>query len=211
MEKEASKDYYEILQVSPKADQEVIERIYRLLAKRYHPDNKHTGDASKFGSLMEAYHVLSDPEKRAGYEDHYKAANAYQSSIFSNASQPRGPEAERRVHEAILSILYVARREDVMKPGVGIVLLEKLLGLSGKALEFHVWYLKEKGWIQRVETGEFAITASGVDVVVEKNLILRKDRLLPSATESSLTGVVPKDLRSSEKPIPGDPSDQLSN
>ncbi len=186
MENETSIDYYEILQVSPKADQEVIERIYRLLAKRYHPDNKHTGNAGKFGSLMEAYHVLSDPEKRAAYEDHYKAANAYQSNVFFNPSQSGGPEAEKRVHEAILSILYVARREDVMKPGVGIVLLERLLGLSGKELEFHMWYLKEKGWIQRVETGEFAITASGVDAVVEKNIILRKDRLLPSANESSI-------------------------
>ena len=55
-------DYYEILQLSPKADQETIERVYRLLAKRYHPDNKHTGDDHKFNLLTEAYRALSDPE-----------------------------------------------------------------------------------------------------------------------------------------------------
>ena len=58
-------DYYEILQVNPRADQEVIERAYRLLAKRYHPDNEQTGDATKFQILIEAYRALSDPEKRA--------------------------------------------------------------------------------------------------------------------------------------------------
>jgi curved DNA-binding protein len=37
-------DYYEILQVSPNADQTTIERVYRLLAKKYHPDNAEEGD-----------------------------------------------------------------------------------------------------------------------------------------------------------------------
>ncbi|MCK5350483.1 MAG: DnaJ domain-containing protein, partial [Desulfobacula sp.] len=41
-------DYYEDLQISPNADLETIERIYRLLAKRYHPDNKRTGNIDKF-------------------------------------------------------------------------------------------------------------------------------------------------------------------
>jgi curved DNA-binding protein len=41
-------DFYEDLQVSPNADQETIERVYRLLAKRYHPDNSGTGGVEKF-------------------------------------------------------------------------------------------------------------------------------------------------------------------
>jgi hypothetical protein len=48
-----------------------------------------------------------------------------------------------------------------------------------------MWYLKEKGWTQRLDTGEFAITANGVDEVMEKNLTLEKDRLLLSANEFS--------------------------
>jgi curved DNA-binding protein CbpA len=35
-------DYYENLQISPNADMEMIERVFRLLAKRYHPDNTQT-------------------------------------------------------------------------------------------------------------------------------------------------------------------------
>jgi hypothetical protein len=45
-------------------------------------------------------------------------------------------------------------------------------------MEFHIWYLKEKDWIQRVETGGYAITANGVEVVEENGSISGKDRLL---------------------------------
>ena len=181
-----SADYYEILQVDPKAEQEIIERAYRLLAKRYHPDNIETGDAGKFEILMEAYRVLSDPKRRAAYDDNHRAANAYQSDIFSNAPKTGTAEGERRLYQSILLILYFVRRRDSIKPGVGIVELEKVVGLPEKEMEFHIWYLKEKGWIQRLETGEFAITATGVDEVIENNLLLRKDHLLPYFDESVL-------------------------
>jgi len=61
-------DYYEIPQISPRADQGTIERVYRLLAKRYHPDNKETGNANKFDVLTKAFRALSDPQRRAGYD-----------------------------------------------------------------------------------------------------------------------------------------------
>jgi curved DNA-binding protein len=181
MGKETSADYYEILQVSPRADQEIIERVFRQLAKRYHPDNKHTGDDSKFRILAEAYSVLSDQEKRAAYDDIHKASDAYENTTPFNASETRDSEAEKRIHQVILVIFYIARKQNVMKPGVGLIELEKLVGLPEKELEFHIWYLKEKGWIQRLETGEFAITADGVDKIMESNLKLRNDRLLSSA------------------------------
>jgi len=52
-------------------------------------------------------------------------------------------------------------------------------------LEFHIWYLKEKGWIQIVDTGGYAITASGVEVVEEDGLLLEKDRLLTDQSGQS--------------------------
>jgi len=54
-------DYYEVLQVSPNAQQETIQRVYRMLAQHYHPDNTETGDAETFNDVLEAYRVLSDP------------------------------------------------------------------------------------------------------------------------------------------------------
>ena len=61
-------DYYEALQISPNADGETIARVFRHLAKRYHPDNPETGDVEKFDRLSKAHRILSDPEKRAGYD-----------------------------------------------------------------------------------------------------------------------------------------------
>ena len=71
MEQNTFMDYYEDLQVSANADQETIERVYRLLAKRYHPDNQLTGDIEKFDFITKSYKVLSDPEKRAAYDAGY--------------------------------------------------------------------------------------------------------------------------------------------
>ena len=50
-------------------------------------------------------------------------------------------------------------------------------------MEFHIWYLKEKGWIQRAELGGYTITVSGVEFVEENGLILGKDRLLSEQSE----------------------------
>src|SRR5260221_3198859 len=68
MEKDAPADYYETLQINPNAEPETIHRVYRLLAQRFHPDNKETGNAMRFRLASEAYAVLSDPEKRARYD-----------------------------------------------------------------------------------------------------------------------------------------------
>jgi curved DNA-binding protein len=64
------KDYYAILGVERKADQEEIKRAYRRLARRYHPD-VNPGDKEaqeKFKEINEAYEVLFDPEKRQKYD-----------------------------------------------------------------------------------------------------------------------------------------------
>lgn len=90
MNQESFVDYYEILQVSPKADSETIERVFRLLAKRYHTDNQRTGDADKFTMLSEAYQVLSQPEKRAAYDAKYEEGRALQWKIFDEASPSEG-------------------------------------------------------------------------------------------------------------------------
>lgn len=185
MGKETSADYYKILQVDPRADQDMIERAYRLLAKRYHPDNLETGDVKKFENLITAYRILSNPKGRGAYDDDLQAANAYQNNIFLYAPQSGASERETRLYQAILLMLYFARRRDSNKPGIGPYEIGKLIDLPDKEAAFHIWYLKEKGWIQRVETGEFAITVEGVDEVIKDGLLTRKNNLLPYFDESS--------------------------
>ncbi len=63
------KDYYEILGVDRNASQEEIQRAYRKLARKYHPDiNKEAGAEDKFKEINEAYEALKDPEKRKKYD-----------------------------------------------------------------------------------------------------------------------------------------------
>lgn len=66
------KDYYEILELHPKASQSVVEKAYRVLSKRYHPDVhmdlKKKWAEEKFKELSEAYKVLSNPDLRKKYD-----------------------------------------------------------------------------------------------------------------------------------------------
>src|ERR1035441_6295339 len=61
-------NYYEFLQISPNAEPDTINRVYKFLAARLHPDNPETGDADKFFQLKEAYDVLSNSARRAEYD-----------------------------------------------------------------------------------------------------------------------------------------------
>jgi len=71
------RNYYHILQVSPDAEQEVIEVAYRRLARKYHPDVYAGSDAGeRMRDLNEAYGVLGDPGHRAKYDAELKGAEA---------------------------------------------------------------------------------------------------------------------------------------
>jgi molecular chaperone DnaJ len=72
----AKRDYYEILEITREETADGIKKSYRKLAVRYHPD-KNPGDKTaeeKFKELSEAYEALSDPQKRAAYDQYGHAA-----------------------------------------------------------------------------------------------------------------------------------------
>ena len=70
------KDYYATLGVKKDASQEEIQKAYRKLARKYHPDVNKDADAErKFKEIGEAYEVLKDPDKRQKYEQFGSAWN----------------------------------------------------------------------------------------------------------------------------------------
>ncbi|GHO89769.1 DnaJ C-terminal domain-containing protein [Dictyobacter formicarum] len=87
------KDYYKILGVSKDANQKDIQRAFRRLARKYHPDvNPDNKEAEeKFKEINEANEVLSDPEKRKKYDEMGSYYQQY--GAWPGAGQPAGAGA----------------------------------------------------------------------------------------------------------------------
>ena len=158
-----NRDLYEILEISPNASQDTIERMFRYFAQRYHPDREGTGDSDRFRQIVEAYGTLKEPESRAAYDARHRTNLDYQWSLVEEAGDDDNFEKDSVIQERVLSVLYTKRKRDPSEPGLGPMQLERLTGCPREMLEFHVWYLKDKGWIVRIEDGSIAITADGVD------------------------------------------------
>jgi len=177
-------DYYELLQLSSSADTDTIDRVFRHLAKKLHPDNKESGDPDRFRLIVEAHRTLSNPETRAGYDVTYQDYWNRKWKLASEASSGTAFGDDRETRESLLSLLYVQRRRNTRHPGMSDYDMARLLGKAFELVEFHVWYLKAKGWVERLDTGQLAISAVGVDQVEKSRLRLRNDHLL-TAPESA--------------------------
>ena len=110
----ATKDYYEILGVKKDASQDDVKRTFRRLARKYHPD-LNPGDKTseqKFKEINEAYEVLSDPKKRADYDQFgktpFEAGGGFEGFKPRDFSFDFGGDAD------IFSNLFGTRRAEEM-------------------------------------------------------------------------------------------------
>ena len=170
-------DYYDLMQVSPNADEETIQQMFRHLAKKWHPDHEKS-DPERFKLLVEAHKVLTNSERRAAYDLRYQKFWDSKWNLAADASSTRVFVDDSEVREGLLSLYYVQRRSKMNDPGLGELEVARLMRIPIHLIEFHIWYLKEKGWVERLENGQFALTALGVDEVEKSRLKLSPDRLL---------------------------------
>jgi len=171
-------NHYETLQLSQNADGETIERVYRLLAKRYHPDNKVSGDETRFRAVREAYEVLADPERRARFDVHYDERSGTHWRIFEQEAALTDQARDQRIFHGVLSLLYAARRRDPEDGGLGSLHLEEMLGVPREHLEFPIWYLKRRGYVETLTSGMYAITVDGIDSLHDDEMGVPDNRLL---------------------------------
>jgi curved DNA-binding protein CbpA len=159
-------DYYEVLQVSRKATALIITKAYRLLAAVYHPDNAETGDAEAFRNIVAAHAVLADPVRRAAYDRQCFGVLRASAAPTECAEDNRTTEVlyrdERDLRTLILMALYSARRSRPASAAVPIAGLLELFGCSIDAVQFTLWYLRGKKFIEAQDDG-VAITVAGVD------------------------------------------------
>jgi len=169
-------DYYEILQLSSVAEMETIHRVYKIMAARFHPDNPDSGDPERFLMLSEAFRVLSDPVQRAQYDrqrgEPTRALPLFQARAFVDEK-----EGEHNRRLGVLCLLYTQRRRNPERPTVGLIELEEMMSIPREYLEFTLWYLKQKKYVEMGQGADFSLTAEGVDFVEEhtgaKDLLMR--------------------------------------
>jgi len=156
-------DYYEILQVSDGAEQETISRVYRILAQRYHPDNRETGNEHRFREMTEAYHILSNPEKRARYDATYHQRRKDRWRLVAAGPESENDfEMEQAVRLTVLEALYTKRRLEPQSPGIYLRELESMIGRPREHLEFTIWYLGQKKLIS-TDDSRMYLTADGAE------------------------------------------------
>ncbi|MEO8029070.1 MAG: DnaJ domain-containing protein, partial [Bryobacteraceae bacterium] len=120
-------NYYDLLQISPHAEGETVERVFRIFAKRYHPDNPVTGDAERFLKLQEAYETLRDPVRRAEYDRQFEVQTTQALTIFLSKDFTDGIEAESKIRVGLLCLLYSKRRANPDYAALSLLDLENLM------------------------------------------------------------------------------------
>lgn len=189
----APDNFYDLLQISPHADTETVERVYRIFAQRYHPGNPVTGDEDRFRRLTEAYETLRDPSRRAQYDNQFEVQQTQALTIFLSKEFTDGIEAESKIRIGLLCLLYSKRRANPDFAALSLLDLENLMAFPREHLLFAIWYLKAKRLIMQDDRSSFIITAEGVDFLesqLPSNEILYK---IYRASEAGLM-VYPKQL-----------------
>jgi|SRR5579863_3192276 DnaJ-like protein len=180
-------DYYEILQLSRQADTDTIHRVFHVLAQRYHPDNRETGNDLLFRRVVEAHTVLSHVERRAAYDVRLSAGDKGRLKIFDSLESSQGVQAEIRKRKGVLRLLYTKRLTDPTEPSMRGREFAEMLGCPFEHLEFSLWFLRERKFIVRGDNNKFEITCNGVEEfeAEESNYSKKQHLTLPAPAQAS--------------------------
>jgi len=162
-------DYYDLMQISPKAELETIKRVYKMMVARLHPDNAETGDAEAFMQLRRGFEVLSDPQARASYDAEYSERVKQPLPSVEPAEFATGVDAELSRRVGILCLLFKQRQTNPARSGLSLLELEQATKCPQEFVAFTLWYLQSKNYVGSADNSDFVITPGGIDYL-EANL-----------------------------------------
>jgi hypothetical protein len=149
-------DHHELLRAGVAGDAERLDRVYRALAFRYHPDNGDSGDSEIFLRISETYRILSVSKPRQEREIARHDAMDWQTGL-------------RRLKDkraAVLGLLCQRRMSDYRNAFVSPAELGTLTGMTSDEIGFILWYLREKGAVTGSDSSpDYSISAKGMDIL----------------------------------------------
>jgi hypothetical protein len=149
-------DHHELLRAGVAGDAERLDRVYRALAFRYHPDNGDSGDSEIFLRISETYRILSVSKPRPEREIARHDGTDWQTGLRRLK--------DKRV--AVLGLLCQRRMSDYRNAYVSPGDLESLTGMAPDEIGFILWYLREKGAVTGSDSSpDYSISAAGVDML----------------------------------------------
>src|SRR5271156_1847576 len=140
-------NYYDLLQINTKAESETIERVYRILAKRYNPENTQTADPERFRHITEAYQVLANTALRKEYDSKLESTQATALPIFLGREFTEGIDVEAKIRIGVLCLLYSKRRANPDYAALSLLDMENIMAFPRERLLFALWYLRAKRYV----------------------------------------------------------------
>ena len=154
----AEPDHHALLRAGVAGDLAGLDRLYRGLALRYHPDNCDTGNAEIFLRIKEAYRILAPSQPNQEDQEIAKPLKT-----IGLQAQLRGLKDKRL---EVLGLLCQRRVTDYRNAYISPGELESLTGMAANEIGFILWYLQNKGAVTLSDnTPGYTITAGGVDLL----------------------------------------------
>jgi len=154
----AEPDYHQLIRAGVEGDSEQVDRLYRALAFRYHPDNRETGNSEVFLRIRDVYRIVSISQTLKP-----EAQIAKPSQDFSWREGLRGMKDDC---VSVLGVLCRRRMDDYRNAAVSQNELESLTRMTADQLGFILWYLGEKGAVtMSAGSSDYAISATGVEML----------------------------------------------
>lgn len=166
-----NKTFYDWLEVSPKASSEVIEKAYKTLVKKYHPDLQQSNKLKNeeiIKKINESYSVLSDKTKRANYDALLQASDykAQTNIEFQNKQSEIEQEYYRQVENARQQAYHDAYIQDMKNRGYKIRYKKSFkdyvrIIITIVVIMFIIWILWQipfiRSWITRLSNDNLIV------------------------------------------------------